>query len=1396
MDAEVTGMVKAADSTVSVTAKTGSFTLDKGASENAADSTSSVVTVTAGEDITLTGNMKASGSSITLDALDGSITADKTGSVNSKLNWTAGEDILFDSIIAKKSEVILAAEGNIGKNSGIECGEYGERAFIKFADADTDADSGLSLTAKGAIASEDSRLIVDIPAAVTLNIPVAGNIHIDSLDLILGNRNAEDPTKYDEVEVGDTPILGVDIVTHPDNPKVNEFTGYLGSDRVTELEGDHLKEIEKQFLEMALASQSPAELAAWIMERADRENWTSQLSAAVVESLLGLAREEGLDPKWIAELMGAERIFEILGDDRKAQLADEVRKMQTYELERITDAKELASAMSDEALAAFFANLTDAQKRQAGLDPDTATAISRTQVERLLQLGSFPGLHGALRYLDDDFLAALALRKDDTGAKEVEKMLADDSSIVYDAIFGIPDGAINAEDAEAALHPDEKAPDSGSGYETGYRDAKAVLTKLLELQLTAGGPESIPNLGEYLGSLLTEEDIEALYRAAIDGSTFPEGEDTIDDPEPKELTVSIGESTGTTYLYNDGSITVTQAEGDLTAGEITSERGNVTVTVEEGSLLAGEAVAEDGHHILGRDITLTAAADVGTEEAPLKLEQRDNAPEIVVGVEEDMYYDGEYADKRAEGVTEFVPTEAEKKYVLRQVAVLDENGNAVLDGNGNPVMQWILDVEVRYDWIRVDQPDPEPRMVLTVNAGKNAFVEELTGSVAGSVTAGGDAGLTVNDGEVGTYEDPFVTDVDGTVTVNAKDDISISDPGDLDLIANSENGQVNAEAKGDIDLSNNNGQDLVVGPVVSETGDVSIDADGDLLEGDRYEKETQVQGENISLKADGAIGTEEDPFDVDTGDEGTLSAEGTELVISETTGDLTLEKITATEGDVTLTAPGSIEEAGKAGAAMDGAAEADREADRAESEADAKEDAADVLEDHAAGLEEKEATAKEETAKAEDALNSAKDRIGEIENILKELDKIRADESLSEEEKKAAMDAVLGESREADLKRELETLKGTLPQLGEALKKAEEAEAAATAEAEAARREADSARAEAEAARQDAEAKREAADKALEEALKQEPTMQLPGDLDITAGGSIGSEDAPLSAAVGGGITAEAPDGVHIAGYGDVNIKDITSDSDVTVSADGDITGSGKNTHIDAPHVELDSLTGSVGTEKEPIRLDTDSLSGSAKDDFAVQDKDDLEIGSIDAGGKADITAGGDITAAPGETPNISAGEAELDAQGDIGTREDPIRVNADKITAEGEDIALDIKGDTTIHQIKGDDIVINAEGDVYGDPDLPKQDYHIIGDSLELTAKGDIGTEEEPLRILVPGKVKIESVYGDVHYQNYYEPETGTGTPGTPTTGGEEALLPIAMMFLAAAMCLALARRRRKQGA
>ena len=695
---------------------------------------------------------------------------------------------------------------------------------------------------------------------------------------------------------------------------------------------------------------------------------------------------------------------------------------------------------------------------------------------------------------------------------------------------------------------------------------------------------------------------------------------------------------------------------------------------------------------------------------------------------------------------------------------------------------------VRYDWIREDYPNPEPRMTLTVVAGGGAYVEELTGSVRGSIKAGGDAAYTVNGGEAGTYTDPLITDVDGTLTITARDDISVKDLGSLDLVANSAKGQINAVAVGDIALKNTNGQSLVIGPVVAG-GDGKIIADGALVEGNRYGQEAQVRANNITLQADGEIGTVQNPFDVDTRT-GVLSAAGTELVVNEVSGNLTVESIIATVGNVTITAPGSISEAGGAGKAVEDAAQAQQAANAAMDETDAANAQANVLAAYAVREEAKLKAAEDALKSAEEALLNAEKRIAEIEAVLRQAEAIRTDESLTEEERAAQLAGLLGESTTEALSAEQANLLNRLPALQNALQVAQNAEAKQRAVAEPARDAADAAKAEA-AAKQEAAVKAQTlADAARQVAETMQPAITLPGDLKLLAGGSIGTEQHPLSVGVSGTVDAEASDGVYLAGFGDLAVARIETGADAVVNATGGLSGG----NIHAEKAELNALGGSVGSREMPVALNVKELSGTARDEFHAVNTGDLAIGSVHAGGEAGIASSGSIAASGDAPSNITAEELSISAQGAVGTETALLRINAGNLTISGRGIYIKLIADVTIHTIEGGNIVIDADGNVWGDPETPHREYHIKGDSLDLDAFGSVGTKEVPLRIYIPGKVAVESEWGELHYRNYYVPyggETSPAAPDVPTTGGAEAALAWCLTLLAAGLWAAARKRR-----
>ena len=670
--------------------------------------------------------------------------------------------------------------------------------------------------------------------------------------------------------------------------------------------------------------------------------------------------------------------------------------------------------------------------------------------------------------------------------------------------------------------------------------------------------------------------------------------------------------------------------------------------------------------------------------------------------------------------------------------------------------------------------------VATNEAGNRALVQGVSGMLNAhnlSIEAHGNA-----------HAYPLITDVDGTLTITARDDISVKDLGSLDLVANSAKGQINAVAVGDIALKNTNGQSLVIGPVVAG-GDGKIIADGALVEGNRYGQEAQVRANNITLQADGEIGTVQNPFDVDTRT-GVLSAAGTELVVNEVSGNLTVESIIATVGNVTITAPGSISEAGGAGKAVEDAAQAQQAANAAMDETDAANAQANVLAAYAVREEAKLKAAEDALKSAEEALLNAEKRIAEIEAVLRQAEAIRTDESLTEEERAAQLARLLGESTTEALSAEQANLLNRLPALQNALQVAQNAEAKQRAVAEPARDAADAAKAEA-AAKQEAAVKAQTlADAARQVAETMQPAITLPGDLKLLAGGSIGTEQHPLSVGVSGTVDAEASDGVYLAGFGDLAVARIETGADAVVNATGGLSGG----NIHAEKAELNALGGSVGSREMPVALNVKELSGTARDEFHAVNTGDLAIGSVHAGGEAGIASSGSIAASGDAPSNITAEELSISAQGAVGTETALLRINAGNLTISGRGIYIKLIADVTIHTIEGGNIVIDADGNVWGDPETPQREYHIKGDSLDLDAFGSVGTKEVPLRIYIPGKVAVESEWGELHYRNYYVPyggETSPAAPDVPTTGGAEAALAWCLTLLAAGLWAAARKRR-----
>ena len=890
--------------------------------------------------------------------------------------------------------------------------------------------------------------------------------------------------------------------------------------------------------------------------------------------------------------------------------------------------------------------------------------------------------------------------------------------------------------------------------------------------------KQVDNLAEVLGGLMTQEEILDLIEQAWEQAGYEDvAEPEPEDPPARELNVSIGESTGETHMWNEGDIHITQDQGDFTAADVHSERGDVSIETKNGDILGAQS---DTPNVYGREIDLKASGSIGSEEQPLTTEQQANRPTLVGNITEPVKdNDGNYKIELVEReVTETVLEPVLDAYGQPMLdadgqPIMQEVEKPVLDAEGNPVTEWVAQIEITYEWLRVDYPQEATRLDAT--AGEDIHIAETTGDLGlgnvsaggdaeisapgsildvraddetqGNLTAGGDANLTSETGTIGTNDEYLDIDVDGTTTARAEGDINISDRADLDLVADTAEGQVNADAVGDIDLSNSDpNTDLVIGPI-NAGGDAEITATGSLVAGDPLGHDAQVTGENIGLNAQGGdVGTEETPILVDTDSEngGTLSVDAAgDGYVTELDGDVILDEVT-TGGDMTLVSPGNVTDVDDEQKVVD-AVDAVKDAEEARSEADNMQAQADILKDYAGEGGRLEHDLNKEAA--EEALKAVQDELAKAEETLDaledQLEELKNDPEATQEQIDAVQDQIDQQQEKVD------ELTDAATDRQEALDKIEDAINDAKHNADEAQKEADR-------LSQIAEELEKAALEALEEAQNAGDTITTGGDLTIDAGGAIGEEDNALGMDVGGviDITVGDPteDGVDIESTGDVNFEPIEGEH-VSIDALGDIQASGDDGERDIVAGELNISTpgGDVGSEERPIRVSVDELTAMGEEVHIENDKD-LIIDSV-IGGDVNLDVDGDVISGDnGDNPNIVADDLTIDAEGDIGSQDDPLHTDVDHIDAEGEDIYLDNdSGNLDIGHIDGDHVEIETDGSVTGGP--------IEADDLIIDAGGDVGKEDDPLEIIVPGKVDINSEYGWVYWVNGYR-RAGRGEP------------------------------------
>ena len=846
---------------------------------------------------------------------------------------------------------------------------------------------------------------------------------------------------------------------------------------------------------------------------------------------------------------------------------------------------------------------------------------------------------------------------------------------------------------------------------------------------------NLDKVAELAGKTVTEEEIGQMVENAMAKLDYGKYEGTKpEDPAPREAVIEVIEAIGSAYVTNEGSITITQQQGTLTAGAILSDRGDAALNAQGGGI---EGNDEEPVNILGKEISLTAANGVG-EETKLVTEQRDNRLTLVVNMMKPT------ADDTLEQGYDDVTTRP-----------LDKDGEVTSeeDKETRPAEGMALETLFDFDWLRVEYAEDATR--LNVTAGGDVNIEEKTGDMGlgeidvtgGDVTletpgsvldtrredqtgnnvqvSGGDAAIEAENGTIGTQDTYITTDVTGTVTAESEYDIFVDDAGDLDLIAQSEKGQVNADAAGRLDVTNIEG-DLTVGEMNAGT-EANVESVGGVIAGDPIDAPANITAPTISVTAkDGDIAADDDRLTVDTdaANGGTLSADGTNLYIDEISGDLNLEDVDASE-DAKISAPEDILDAG--GTTLDEAVQAQKDANQTDADADAAQAEAEVKREKADYV-------KEQLDKAQQAADEA--QANTVEGITDAIDTAKAELNT----------LTPGTEAYEEKQQEIETLEKKLENAipnEEQLKQTAEEKAEELDAVQVKYDEADKIASDAEEIYEDkrtqADLLQQNADELADQARNEDATVTVGGNLTLDAGGDIGSEDNSLDVQVGGKADLNNPDNIHIAGRGDLHLDgvDLTGKIDVSTT-DGTIQNDGV---LEGESIDVSSLGGDVGEKEDPLLVRVDQVDAQGENVY-IKNLKDTVIGNITAEEDVVLDVEGTVTDTDEQQPSIKAEDLTLNTEGTDG----PIDTDVENFHGTGGTIEIDNHSpDLNVTDVDADKLIINTDGDITGE--------NIKVHDIIINAGGNVGTPDDPLTFWADGFVSITAGLRVCNWVNLYEP-------------------------------------------
>ena len=254
--------------------------------------------------------------------------------------------------------------------------------------------------------------------------------------------------------------------------------------------------------------------------------------------------------------------------------------------------------------------------------------------------------------------------------------------------------------------------------------------------------------------------------------------------------------------------------------------------------------------------------------------------------------------------------------------------------------------------------------------------------------------------------------------------------------------------------------------------------------------------------------------------------------------------------------------------------------------------------------------------------------------------------------------------------------------------------------------------------------------------------LSTSGNASITVqAGTIATAEAPLDVEVGGILTTRS------LGSTWLTTEAIVIHTVGGIAPTGSTAPEWNGLDFIAPNLVLNSTDGDTGTSYRPIETMADRISAMGRNVY-IHNHTDTELGQIVATETASIVSEGNITAGRGEDDKILADNAELRAEGNIGSTEAPIRIETGEVSAWGRSIYLQSEGDVVVDIIVADkEVFIRTNGSV---TDKGTSDA-IIAETLTILAGGYIGTWNNPLNIRVWGKVDLSAGLPWIYVINSY---------------------------------------------